>query len=52
VNNSGGLGNSTDISSEVKIETLVQENEDDIVIADRLNKSIDREVVDMLIIIY
>jgi len=52
VNNSGGLGSSTDISSEVEIETLVQENEDDIVIADRLNKSIDREVVDMLIIIY
>ena len=44
VNDSSGLNSSTNISSEVEVETLVQENGDDVVTADRLDKSIDREV--------
>ena len=52
MNDSGGLSSSTDILSEVKVETLVQENRDNVVTVDRLDKSIDKEVVDMSIMIY
>jgi len=51
VNDGSRLNSSTNISSEVEVETLVQENGDDVVTADRLDKSIDREVVDIPIII-
>ena len=52
IDDSSGFGDSADISLEVEIETLVQKNGDDIIIVNRLDKSIDKKVADMLIAIY
>ena len=52
INNNGKLGGNADLLSEVKAKVLVQEDRDVIIVVNKWGEGIDREIANILIVIY